>query len=146
METSTGSRHLRLLSHFPCMTCQTSWKPLLRLSICLPPSSCQHSQRLSAQPPRESVCCLLVLNSVTSTPQWIRQPEAAWGSTLFHRSTDLLAEPSEALKLRMRRRPGSLYCIIELCVLILVHRNATLENFFAYALSGISASSLRLTP
>jgi hypothetical protein len=23
------------------------------------------------------VCCLLVLNSVTSTPQWIRQPEAA---------------------------------------------------------------------
>ena len=25
------------------------------------------------------VCCLLVLNSVTSTPQWIRQPEAAWG-------------------------------------------------------------------
>ena len=28
---------------------------------------------------RESVCCLLVLNSVTSTPQWIRQPEAAWG-------------------------------------------------------------------
>jgi hypothetical protein len=28
----------------------------------------------------ESVCCLLVLNSVTSTPQWIRQPEAAWFS------------------------------------------------------------------
>ena len=28
---------------------------------------------------RERVCCLLVLNSVTSTPQWIRQPEAAWG-------------------------------------------------------------------
>jgi hypothetical protein len=27
---------------------------------------------------RESVCCVLVLNSVTSTPQWIRQPEAAW--------------------------------------------------------------------
>ena len=26
----------------------------------------------------ESVCCLLVLDSVTSTPQWIRQPEAAW--------------------------------------------------------------------
>jgi hypothetical protein len=26
------------------------------------------------------VCCLLVLNSVTSTPQWIRQPEAAWGN------------------------------------------------------------------
>jgi hypothetical protein len=25
------------------------------------------------------VCCLLVLNSVTSTLQWIRQPEAAWG-------------------------------------------------------------------
>ena len=25
------------------------------------------------------MCCLLVLNSVTSTPQWIRQPEAAWG-------------------------------------------------------------------
>jgi hypothetical protein len=29
----------------------------------------------------ERVCCLLVLNSVTSTPQWIRQPEAAWGFT-----------------------------------------------------------------
>jgi hypothetical protein len=28
----------------------------------------------------ERVCCLLVLNSVTSTPQWIRQPEAAWGN------------------------------------------------------------------
>jgi hypothetical protein len=26
-----------------------------------------------------SVCCLLVLNSVTSTPQWICQPMAAWG-------------------------------------------------------------------
>ena len=26
----------------------------------------------------ERVCCLLVLNSVTSTPQWIRQPKAAW--------------------------------------------------------------------
>jgi hypothetical protein len=25
---------------------------------------------------RERVCCLLVLNSVTSTPQWIRQPKA----------------------------------------------------------------------
>jgi len=32
-------------------------------------------------PPRslERDCCLLVLNSVTSTPQWIRQPKAAWG-------------------------------------------------------------------
>ena len=29
---------------------------------------------------RERECCLLVLNSVTSTPQWIRQPEAAWGN------------------------------------------------------------------
>ena len=28
----------------------------------------------------ERVCCLLVLNSVTSTQQWIRQSEAAWGS------------------------------------------------------------------
>ena len=26
----------------------------------------------------ESVCCLLVLNAVTFTPQWIRQPKAAW--------------------------------------------------------------------
>ena len=25
------------------------------------------------------MCCLLVLNSVTSTPHWIRQPKAAWG-------------------------------------------------------------------
>ncbi len=29
----------------------------------------------------ERECCLLVLNSVTSTPQWIRQPEAAWLET-----------------------------------------------------------------
>ncbi len=28
---------------------------------------------------RERECCLLVLNSVTSTPHWIRQPKAAWG-------------------------------------------------------------------
>jgi hypothetical protein len=27
------------------------------------------------------VFCLLVLNSVTSTQQWIRQPEAAWGKS-----------------------------------------------------------------
>jgi hypothetical protein len=27
---------------------------------------------------KERVCCLLVLDSVTSTPRWIRQPEAAW--------------------------------------------------------------------
>ena len=26
----------------------------------------------------ERVCCLLALKSVTSTPQWIRQPWAAW--------------------------------------------------------------------
>ncbi len=26
----------------------------------------------------KKMCCLLVLNSVTSTPQWIRQPKAAW--------------------------------------------------------------------
>jgi hypothetical protein len=32
--------------------------------------------KLSSADP-ERVCCLLVLNSVTSTPQWIRQPEAA---------------------------------------------------------------------
>ena len=32
----------------------------------------------TATPVLERVCCLLVLNSVTSTPQWIRQPEAAW--------------------------------------------------------------------
>jgi len=28
---------------------------------------------------QERVCCLLVLNSVTYPPQWIRQPMAAWG-------------------------------------------------------------------
>ncbi len=33
-------------------------------------------QRLKGQPERE--CCLLVLESVTFTPQRIRQPEAAW--------------------------------------------------------------------
>jgi len=33
---------------------------------------------------RVCVCCLLVLNSVTSTPQWIRQPEAAWGLKIAH--------------------------------------------------------------
>jgi hypothetical protein len=50
-----------------------------------------HPQRASASKAKSSVlsqlsgnerereCCLLVLNSVTSTPQWIRQPEAAWG-------------------------------------------------------------------
>ena len=27
-------------------------------------------------------CCLLVLNAVPSTPQWIRQPKAAWGLML----------------------------------------------------------------
>ena len=30
----------------------------------------------------ERECCLLVLNAVTSTPQWIRQPKAAWGSLM----------------------------------------------------------------
>jgi hypothetical protein len=32
---------------------------------------------IEAAPVHERECCLLVLNSVTSTPQWIRQPEAA---------------------------------------------------------------------
>jgi hypothetical protein len=32
---------------------------------------------VGSPPERES--CLLVLNSVTSTPQWILQPKAAWG-------------------------------------------------------------------
>ena len=40
----------------------------------------QNKQNPSTE--RESVCCLLVLNSVTSTPQWIRQPMAR-GFTLF---------------------------------------------------------------
>ena len=44
---------------------------LLYLARTGTPASCQ-------DPERE--CCLLVLNSVTSTPQWIRQPEAAWGT------------------------------------------------------------------
>jgi hypothetical protein len=34
----------------------------------------------SPSPSPERVCCLLVLDSVTSTPRWIRQPEAAWWS------------------------------------------------------------------
>ena len=34
------------------------------------------------------VCCLLVLNSVTSTPQWIRQPEAAWYATALNIEVD----------------------------------------------------------
>ena len=38
----------------------------------------------------ERVSCLLVLNAVTSTPQWIRQPKAAWGT---HRSGPLDGEP-----------------------------------------------------
>jgi hypothetical protein len=37
-----------------------------------------HPSVVSTSPVR--VCCLLVLNSVTSTPQWIRQPEAVWGN------------------------------------------------------------------
>ncbi len=32
---------------------------------------------------QERVCCLLVLNSVTSTPQWIRQPKAAWFADIY---------------------------------------------------------------
>ena len=32
---------------------------------------------------RERECCLLVLNSVTSTPQWIHQPEAASMESIF---------------------------------------------------------------
>jgi hypothetical protein len=39
-----------------------------------------------SKPQGESVCCLLILNSVTSTPQWIRQSEAAWLSELLTRS------------------------------------------------------------
>ncbi len=42
---------------------------------CLPlqPSSCYPGGARNSL--RESVCCLLMLNSVTSTPQWIRQPK-----------------------------------------------------------------------
>ncbi len=32
--------------------------------------------------PTTRMGCLLVLNSVTSTPQWIRQPKAAWGGAI----------------------------------------------------------------
>jgi hypothetical protein len=45
----------------------------------------------------ERVCCLLVLNSVTSTPQWIRQPKPrgslAQGAPVFPGSSRLGIEP-----------------------------------------------------
>ena len=41
---------------------------------------------------------LLVLNSVTSTPQWIRQPKAAWGMSLRFRA------PLGARQIECRRR------------------------------------------
>jgi len=44
--------------------------------------------RERARRARERECCLLVLNSVTSTPQWIRQPEAAWGWWKLSRTGD----------------------------------------------------------
>ncbi len=46
------------------------------LSLRLDPTVCEFPSHLVTVL-RE--CCLLVLNAVTSTPQWIRQPEAAWG-------------------------------------------------------------------
>jgi hypothetical protein len=46
------------------------------LSLRLDPTVCEFPSPLVTVL-RE--CCLLVLNAVTSTPQWIRQPEAAWG-------------------------------------------------------------------
>jgi len=42
----------------------------------------------------ERVCCLLVLNSVTSTPQWIRQPEAAWGHSSSPSAPSFSRSPS----------------------------------------------------
>ena len=47
----------------------------LQIHISLSDSSQAHLINTCSS--RES--CLLVLNAVTSTPQWIRQPEAAWG-------------------------------------------------------------------
>jgi len=38
----------------------------------------QSQRRWGIEDSIERERCLLVLNSVTSTPQWIRQPEAAW--------------------------------------------------------------------
>jgi hypothetical protein len=49
---------------------------------------------------RERVCCLLVLNSVTSTPQWIRQPEAAWGIATRRTSASATVSRLEASRLK----------------------------------------------
>ncbi len=55
----------------------------------------------------ERVCCLLVLNSVTFTPQWICQPKAAWGNVclgpvLDSHATSLTAAAAAAWRGRGR--------------------------------------------
>ena len=65
----------------------------------------------------ESVCCLLVLDSVTSTPQWIRQPKP--------------------------RDVHDVYVFVCKCVLSSPRASQPL-NVFAYAFSSTSAFSLRL--
>jgi hypothetical protein len=59
-------------------------------------------QRRFSQMCRERVCCLLVLNSVTSTPQWIRQPWAAW--TLL-RAYDVSPTTAQARTSAPKRAP-----------------------------------------
>jgi len=65
----------------------------------------------------ERVCCLLVLDSVTSTPQWIRQPKP--------------------------RDVHDVYVFVCKCVLSSPRASQPL-NVFAYAFSSTSAFSLRL--
>jgi hypothetical protein len=65
------------------------------------------------------VCCLLVLDSVTSTPQWIHQPEP---------------------------RDVHDVCVL-VCKCVLGSPGASQPlNVFTYAFSSTSAFSLRLTP
>ena len=70
--------------------------------------------------PRERVCCLLALNSVTSTPQWIRQPKP---------------------------RDGVYDVCVFVCKCVLRSSRASQPlNILAYAFSSTSASSFRLMP
>jgi hypothetical protein len=52
-------------------------RPLISVAMRNRPSRTPPSPARSP-PVCERVCCLLVLNSVTSIPQWIRQSEVAW--------------------------------------------------------------------
>jgi hypothetical protein len=61
-----------------CNTCRSRCSPRTELS-CRPSSGAwcrlRNGALWLANPKSERKCCLLILDSVTSTPQWIRQPK-----------------------------------------------------------------------